>query len=81
MERRDNGPMDVVRGGCGGVRHTRPLFGVSLVVAVLLVLLWQGSLLVLGLAAFGIGVLLLAGVVLLLRLAARGTSHRLDENR
>jgi hypothetical protein len=63
------------------VRHTRALFGASLVFAALLVLLWQGSLLVLGLAAFGIGVLLLAGVVLIMRLAARGSSRRPDENR
>jgi divalent metal cation (Fe/Co/Zn/Cd) transporter len=63
------------------MRHPRALFGASLAIAALLVLLWQGSLLVLGLAAFGIGVLLLAGVVLILRLAARRVSDRPDAYR
>lgn len=57
------------------------LYAVSVAMATVVVLLWRGSPLVLGLAAFGVGLLLLAGVALVRRLAARRPLHRSDANR
>jgi hypothetical protein len=63
------------------MRHIRALLGASLVLAALVVLLWPGSLVVLGLAALGIGILLLACVALVRGLARRCSLHRPDPHR
>jgi hypothetical protein len=52
-------------------RNAHPLAGIGVVLAAPIVLLWPGSLLTLAIGAFGAGLLLLASVLLIARVARR----------
>lgn len=57
------------------LRHLRALLGTTALLAALVVLLWQGSLLALALGAPSVGILLLMGLALFLLLAPRDDSR------